>query len=397
MDPAALTTFLDRPLFLLGSAAVSIGTALFILCAFVIVLLLRRLSAVRRELEAERAEAEMRKGESERRIEAILKSQTEMTGRMQTMAEIFGARQADLTRSLSERMDGLTNRLGQSILETTKETKTSLSALAERLAVIDRAQGEIAGLAGEVVRLQDILANKQTRGAFGQARMEAIIMDALPRGAYSFQATLSNGKRPDCLIFMPNGAPSLAIDAKFPLEAWTALGEAGSDKEGRAFALQRLKRDMDTHIRAIAEKYLIPGETQDTAFLFVPSESIFAGLHEEHSEIVQKAHRARVVIVSPSLLMLSIQVVQAILKDARMKAEAGRIQKEVRLLMEDVGRLDARVAALKNHFGQTGRDIDQILVSTGKLMARGERIEGIDLSEEERQGRGGAQGLIAGI
>ncbi|WP_206455214.1 DNA recombination protein RmuC [Aurantimonas marina] len=379
MDSDALAAILTTPIVTIGGQVVPVfALALAGLFLLFFLLWLRARSAVREAQEL----AEGREAESSDRLDAVLKSQAEITGRMQTMAEIFGARQADLTRTLAERFDGLSSRVGQSILQTTTTTNASLSALSERLAVIDRAQGEIRNLAGEVVRLQDILANKQTRGAFGEGRMQAIVADALPSAAYSFQATLSNGKRPDCLILMPNGAPSLAIDAKFPLEAYSALCDADSD-DARDFAASRLRRDMDVHVKAIAGKYLIPGETQDTAFLFVPSETIFAELHERFEDVVQKAYRARVVIVSPSLLLLSIQVVQAILKDARMRAEAGRIQQEVRHLTEDLTRLDARVAALKTHFGQAGRDVDQILVSTEKLIRRGERIEAVDLGEAE--------------
>ena len=269
--------------------------------------------------------AEARQDEATDRLDAVLRSQSEITGRMQTMAEVFGSRQSDLTRTLAERFDGLSSRVGRSIQETSTQTNATLTALSERLAVIDRAQGEIRGLAGEVVRLQDILSNKQTRGAFGEARMQAIVTDALPAAGYSFQATLSNGKRPDCLIRMPNGAPALAIDAKFPLEAYNALREADDDDK-RAVAASRLRRDMDAHVKAIADKYLIAGETQDTAFLFVPSETVFAELHERFEDVVQKAYRARVVIVSPSLLLLSVQVIQSILKDARMRVEARLIQ-----------------------------------------------------------------------
>ena len=382
MDATRLAETLSAPIALPGDLMISLGTlGLLALLAIVLVAWLRSRSQVRRLLEDSELRREDEEGRAADQIDAVLKSQAEITGRMQTMAEIFGARQADLTRTIAERFDGLSTRVGQSIRDTTTLTNASLSQLSERLAVIDRAQGEIRGLAGEVVRLQDILSNKQTRGAFGEGRMHAIVADALPAASYSFQATLSNGKRPDCLILMPNGAPSLAIDAKFPLEAYTALREAETD-DARAFAASRLRRDMDVHVKAIAEKYLIPGETQDTAFLFVPSEAVFAELHERFEDIVQKAYRSRVVIVSPSLLLLSIQVVQAILKDARMRAEAGRIQKEVRLLGEDLVRLDARVAALKTHFGQTGRDIDQILTSTEKLIRRGERIEAVELGED---------------
>ncbi|BDA82680.1 hypothetical protein Sa4125_02220 [Aureimonas sp. SA4125] len=365
MSLDSLLTLLDVPLFTVAGRSVGLGTTLLAGALVVALGLVWRGRGSGHEAE---------------RLDAILQAQAEVNGRMQSMAEIFAARQGDMTRTLAERLDGMSSRVGQSIAATTKETQESLSGLAERLAVIDRAQGRIVDLAGEVVRLQDILSNKQTRGAFGQGRMEAIVMDGLPTGAYSFQATLSNGKRPDCLITMPNGAPSLAIDAKFPLESWSAFREA-EDEAHRLFSAQRLRRDMDVHVKAIAEKYLLPGETQDTAFLFVPSESIFGELHEHFADIVQKAHRARVVIVSPSLLMLSIQVVQAILRDTRMRQEAGEIQKEVRLLTEDLGRLDARVAALKTHFSQAGRDVDQILVSTEKLLKRGERIEAVELGD----------------
>ncbi|KQT53886.1 MULTISPECIES: DNA recombination protein RmuC [unclassified Aureimonas] len=388
MDLGSLTAFLDRSIPLPGGT-VGIGPALA--SALAVLLILALVGALRGRSAARQAAAE-----TADRLDAVLQSQAEITGRMQTMAEILGTRQADLTRTVAERLDGMSSRVGQSILETTRETKASLSALSERLAVIDRAQGRISDLAGEVVRLQDILSNKQARGAFGQGRMEAIVADALPPGAFTFQATLSNGRRPDCLVHMPNRGPALVIDAKFPLEAWSAFRDSEADAD-RQLAAARLRRDMDVHARAIAERYLLPGETQDTAFLFVPSESIFAELHEHFADIVQKAQRLRVVIVSPALLMLSIQVVQSILKDARMRQEAGRIQSEVRLLMEDVGRLDARVAALKTHFGQTGRDIDQILISTEKLIRRGERIAEVELGPAEDAIPLAPQGQLVGL
>jgi DNA recombination protein RmuC len=245
------------------------------------------------------------------------------------------------------------------------------------LTIINTEQGNIQSLVGQVLQLQAILSNKQTRGAFGQSRMEAIVADGLPHGAYEFQATLSNGGRPDCLVKMPNGAPSLAIDAKFPLEAWNAIRAAdGADLQKAA--AQAFRRDIEIHVRDIAEKYLIQGETQDTAFMFVPSESVFAEIHENFEAVVHKAHRARIVIVSPSLLMLSIQVIQAILKDARMREQAHLIQGEVIRLMEDVGRLDERVRRLQTHFGQSAKDIDDILVSASKVTKRGQKIEALE-------------------
>jgi DNA recombination protein RmuC len=278
----------------------------------------------------------------------------------------------------------MTQRLGTSISDQTKATHENLNRLQERLAVIDTAQNNIQSLAKDVVGLQAILSNKQTRGAFGQSRMETIVADGLPMGAYEFQSTLSNGSRPDCMIRMPNGQPSLVIDAKFPLEAWNAI-RAAENPDAAKVAAQSFRRDMEVHIRDISEKYLLKGETQDTAFMFVPSESIFAEVHENFEGIIQRAHKARVVIVSPSLLMLSIQVIQSVLKDQRMREQAHLIQGEVINLMEDLTRLDDRVQKLQSHFTMTQKDVEQILTSTGKLMKRGARIEEMEFEAASAQ------------
>ncbi|PCK85819.1 DNA recombination protein RmuC [Rhizobium sophoriradicis] len=349
------------------------GGVLAALILLVIVLFLRA-AGLRRE-QAE--EADLRARESAMRMAELLKIQAEMQGRITAMAEVFGARQSELNQSINQRLDGMSQRMSSTITEQTKSTHENLQRLQERLAVIDAAQNNIQTLAKDVVGLQAILSNKQTRGAFGQSRMETIVADGLPMGAYAFQQTLSNGSRPDCTIRMPNGAPPLVIDAKFPLEAWNAIRDAGSPEAGK-LAGQQFRRDMEIHIRDIAEKYLIQGETQDTAFLFVPSESIFAELHENFEPVVQKAHRARIVIVSPSLLMLSIQVIQAVLKDQRMRAQAHLIQGEVAALMDDLGRLDERVRKLQGHFAMAQKDIDMVVTSADKLTRRGAKIEALE-------------------
>ncbi|KAB0537291.1 MULTISPECIES: DNA recombination protein RmuC [Pseudochrobactrum] len=367
------------------AGALGLSPAQFLLAAggfvLLIILLLFWLSGrnSRTMLHAQ-FQSEERAREAEMQMQSILKSQAEMQGRMQTMAELFGARQAELNKSIRDRLDGMTSHLGRSINEQTRSTHENLSKLQERLAVIDTAQNNIQSLAGQVVQLQAILANKQTRGAFGQSRMEAIIADGLPMGAYEFQATLSNGMRPDCLVRMPNGTASLVVDAKFPLESWNAL-KVSETPEAKRHYEQLFRRDMEVHIRDIAAKYFISGETQDTAFLFVPSESIFAEIHENFEVIIQRAHRSRVVIVSPSLLMLSIQVIQSVLKDARMREQAHLIQGEVVRLMDDVSRLDERVRKLQTHFSQASRDIDDILISSSKVTRRGAKIEALELGD----------------
>ncbi len=340
-----------------------------------LVLLAAVLIAVFGLLSARRSQARQREAAAmaELRFAELLKAQTEMQGRVAAMADVFGSKQSETNQAINARLDGLTQRIGQSISEQTRNTHENLRRLQERLAVIDNAQSNIQSLAKDVVGLQAILSNKQTRGAFGQSRMETIIADAMPPGAYQFQAQLSNGVRPDCTIRMPNGQPPLVVDAKFPLEAWNALSD-GRSPEAAKLAAQQFRRDMETHIRDIAEKYLLAGETQDTAFLFVPSESIFASIHENFEAIVQRAHRARIVIVSPSLLMLSVQVLQALLKDQRMREQAHVIQGEVARLMDDLTRLDDRVRKLSGHFTAAQKDVDLILTSTEKLTRRGARI-----------------------
>jgi DNA recombination protein RmuC len=272
--------------------------------------------------------------------------------------------------------------MGQSMQAQTQQTVANLQKLNERLAVIDGAQKNITDLASQVTSLREVLANKQARGAFGQGRMEAIVQDGLPKDSYAFQFTLSNGKRPDCVVFLPGGERPLVIDAKFPLEAISALRTARTDDE-RKHASARLRQDVNRHVADISERYLIPGETQDLALMFVPSESVYAELYDGFDDLIQKAYRQQVVLVSPSLLMLAIQVMQQILKDSRMREAAHEIRTEVGHLMDDLGRLRERVLNLQKHFGQASDDISQILISADKVAKRGGRIESLEFDGEE--------------
>ena len=305
----------------------------------------------------------------------------ELKGRLQTLAEISISRHGDLARAVNERLDRMTHRVGSDLTETSRKTTDSIAKLNERLAVIDTAQKNLTDLSSNMVSLKEILANKQSRGAFGQIRMEAIIQDGLPKGSYTFQATLSNGKRPDCVLHMPNNAGGIVIDAKFPLEGFEAFRIARRDEEKKE-ASKRVRIDVIRHIDAMAERYFVTGETQDTAILFVPSEAIYADLCEHFSDLVQKAHRARIVICAPNMLMLAVQTMQAILKDVKMREQAHLIQREVVTLMEDVGRLRDRVLDLQRHFGQANTDIEKILTSSDRVASRGRKIETLDFGAE---------------
>ena len=306
------------------------------------------------------------------RLDTLLAAQGSLDGQFRQTLES----QSLLQKALSERMDALNQRLGESLNASAEKTAESLGGIQTRLTVIDEAQKNITALSGQVVSLQEVLSNKQSRGAFGQAQMEDIVRDGLPPTLYEFQATLSNGMRPDCIIRLPNSPGVLVIDSKFPLECFTALRGEGDRKQAEA----RVRSDLAKHVKDISEKYLIPGEVQNPAIMFVPSESIYAELHDGFSDVIQRAHRAGVMVVSPNILMLAINTVQTVVKDAKMREQAHRIQQEVGLLLQDVQRLGERVEGLRKHFRQTDKDFDDIAVSLRKIDSRSQAIAKVELS-----------------
>lgn len=312
----------------------------------------------------------------------LARAQTDTAARLDALMGHLTNSQSQLQRTVNERFDSVTFRLGDSLEKTKQNTAENLQRLHERLAVIDSAQKNIATLATQVTSLQSVLSNKQERGAFGQGRMEIIVRDGLPKGCYEFQYTLANKTRPDCVVFLPDKRP-LVIDAKFPLESVTAHRHAKSEEERRS-AAARVRADINRHVGDIAEKYLIPGETQDLALMFVPSEAVYAELHDAFDDVVQKAFRANVVIVSPSLLMLAIHVIEQIQKDARMREAAGQIRAEVGRLIDDVARMHDRVVKLQQHFGQADEAVRQILISAEKVQKRGARIRDVDFEGDNQ-------------
>lgn len=373
MDPNTLAARLAQidPLVMAGIAAAM--AALLLTGGLLLVIML----IVRSRRRAAEAQAALYAAElADQRMNEIARMQAETAGQVLAMGQMLHAKQSELQNTVHTRLDAVSDRLGQSMQATTKQTTDNLAKLNERLAVIDSAQKNITDLASQVTSLTSVLSNKQQRGAFGQGRMEMIIQDGLAKGSYEFQHTLSNRMRPDCAIFLPDQRP-LVIDAKFPLEAFTAFRDAQSD-EARHAAAKLLRQHVGTHVSDISKKYLIPGETQDLALMFVPSESVYAELHDSFDDVVQKAYRSKVVIVSPSLLMLAIQVIQQIQKDARMREAADKIHAEVGHLMDDLRRLQDRVLKLQQHFGQANEDVRQILVSAEKVEKRAGRIRDVE-------------------
>ena len=378
----------STPIAVIDGVPIDLPHALGAALAALTFLLLMTLVALMRASATRRLEAEAaaeRQEAIEARFAALAQTGAELGGRLSGMAEWLGSRQTDLARLVADRLDSVGSRIGAGLENQAQTTGENLGKLNERLAVIDAAQARLTEMTREVVSLKDILANKQARGAFGQGRMEAIVRDGLPAGAYDFQFTLSNRARPDCVIRLPGDPRLLAVDAKFPLEAFTAL-KGARDDEARKAAQARVRADVGRHVKDISERYLLPGETQDIALMFVPSEAIYCDLVEHFDELVQKAHRARVVIVSPTLMMMAINVAQAILRDAKMRDEAQQIQAEVGKLVNDVRLLTERAVKLETHFRQAQEDLAGIGAASARIARRGERIESMDFSREGEMG-----------
>jgi DNA recombination protein RmuC len=314
---------------------------------------------------------------SDPRLDSVIRGQGDIQGQFRQSLDA----QTQLQIMLAERIEALDKRLNDSIADSAVKTVATFTSIGERLAKIDEAQKNISDLSSQVVSLQEILSNKQTRGAFGQERMEAIIADQLTPEHYEFQHTLSNGSRPDCIIRLSRESGLVVIDSKFPLEAFELLREAASDEE-RKTAMARMRTDVQKHVKDIAGKYIIKGETQSPVIMFVPSESVFSELHLGFPEIMRKAREAGVAIVSPHLLWLAVTTMQAVLRDVKMRESADLIQKEVGLLLDDVRRMSDRVGKLRDHFDQTVKDIGQIETSMRGIDRHAERIAEVDFDGE---------------
>jgi len=317
----------------------------------------------------------------ESHLSQMTERQTELQGRLAQMAEDSATRETQLRESLDTRLNTVSERVGKSLSDTQERNSENLKQLHERLALIDRAQKNIETLSGEVSGLQSLLSNKQSRGAFGEKQMQDLISNYLPKNGYSFQHTLSNGKRVDALIHLPGDQGDVAIDSKFPMEAWRRLTEA-DNTEHEAQAGKDFARDVLKHIKDIADRYLIFGETHDVAMLFLPSEAIYAELHANFPQVIEKGFSQKVMIVSPTTFMATLHTMRAVMKDAAMREQAHIIQREVGMMAKDVSLLDERVAKLQTHFNQTGEDIRKIRISTEKITKRADKIESLDVQEE---------------
>lgn len=335
-------------------------------------------------------------------VQQLGASQERLQGGLQTVSDTQANAQAQMIQSMEARLNTvqlqmqerladnaarsqralaeMQERMNQTLHGSAKQTTTSLTQLQERLAAIDKAQDNITKLSGDVLSLQDILSNKQTRGSFGEIQLRDIVSKALPASSFTLQATLSNGKRPDCLVHLPNPPGPIVIDSKFPLEAYEGLRRAETEHDLKA-AVAQMKVSVRAHIKAISEKYILDGETADGALMFLPSEAVYAELHANFPELVREGFDARVWIVSPTTCMATLNTMRAILKDARMREQAGAIRRELGALHGDVERLVTRVSNLDRHFGQARKDVDEIMISSEKASKRAGRLHNFDFEE----------------
>ena len=314
------------------------------------------------------------------RVQALGDGQERLAGGLHHVSEAQAQAQANMLKLMEQRLAMVQQQMNENLHGTARRTAQSLGDLQQRLATIDKAQENITKLSGDVLSLQDILSNKQTRGAFGEIQLNDIVLNALPSDSYTLQATLSNGRRADFLIHLPNPPGPIVIDSKFPLEGYEALRNASTDWEVSE-ARKALRTAVRKHIRDISEKYILEGETADGALMFLPSEAVYAELHANFSDVVQEGFAARVWIVSPTTCMATLNTMRAILKDARMREQTGAIRRELGLLFQDVERLGTRVENLDRHFGQAAKDLSEIKISADKAGRRARRLNNFDFEE----------------
>lgn len=314
-------------------------------------------------------------------VQNLANGQQQLAGGLHAVSEAQAASQAQMIATMEKRLEDVTVRMGESLHGSSTRTARSLGELQQRLETIDKAQANIEKLSGDVLGLQDILSNKQTRGAFGEIQLNDIVGKALPADAFSMQATLSNGKRADCLIHLPNPPGPIVIDSKFPLEAYEALRSSGNKTEAE-LAARQFRVAVRAHIKAISEKYILEGETADGALMFLPSEAVYAELHANFAEVVREGFAARVWIVSPTTCMATLNTMRAVLKDARMREQAGNIRKQLAMLHRDVELVVERVGKLNTHFGQARRDLEDITTAAERADKRATRLDTFEFDDD---------------
>ena len=293
---------------------------------------------------------------------------TQLSASVETLAKNVDARLAEISGKVSERLD-----------EGFKKTNETFANVMARLATIDEAQKKIDGLSSNVLTLQELLGDKRSRGAFGEVQLEGLVRNIMPPDGYSFQTTLSNGSRVDCLLVLPEPTGRVAVDSKFPLENYNRMFARDVTDTDRNLATRSFKSDVKKHVDDIASKYIIEGETSDGAVMFVPAEAVFAEIHAYHSDLVEYAMSRRVWIVSPTTLMAVLNTARAVIKDVETRRQVHIIKDELGKLGKDFSRFDVRMKKLADHIRMANEDATEVHISSQKISKRFSQIESVDL------------------
>jgi len=297
----------------------------------------------------------------------------------------LGDRVKELIQTNREQLAEISGKVEERLDKGFEKTTSVFADVIKRLALIDKAQEKIAELSGNVVSLQEILADKRSRGAFGEVQLSALISNMMPENSYSLQHTFDNGVRADCVLFLPEPTGTLCIDSKFPLESYQRMTDSTLGDADRKTAEQQFRQDIKKHIKDISSKYIIAGETSDGAVMFIPAEAVFAEIHGHYPELVEEAQRARVWLVSPTTMMAVLTTSRAVLKDAATRKQIHIIQEHLVVLSQDFGRFQLRMDKLAIHIDQAHRDVADVNKSAKKISSRFTKIEKVELEGEDIQ------------
>lgn len=314
--------------------------------------------------------------------DGLQRTQRQVTDVLKDNTEHLNARVDKLTGQVDERLKAISGEVEKRLSEGFEKTTATFTDIIKRLALIDEAQKKITELSTNVVSLQEILSDKRSRGAFGEVQLTALLRNVLPEQHISFQHTLSNGKRADCILFLPEPTGNVVIDAKFPLESFRNLAESSPASSERKGIETQCRLDMRKHIQDIANKYIIADETADGAVMFIPAESIFAEIHAHFPDIVEQAHRAKVWLVSPTTMMAILTTARAVLKDEQTRKQVHIIQEHLIYLAKDFQRFQKRMDNLAKHIQQANDDVADVHRSAKKITSRFDKIEKVELHDE---------------
>jgi len=314
--------------------------------------------------------------------QALDEIRKQVTSTLNQHTEVLSKRIEKLTQQTQEKLKEISGEVDKRLTTGFEKTTATFTDIVKRLTIIDQAQKKITELSNNVMNLQDILNDKRSRGAFGEVQLSSLIRNAIPESHFSLQHTFSNGKRVDCLLFLPEPSGNIAIDSKFPLETYQQLMQSDISDTSRRALEQQFRADIKKHIGDIAEKYIIPGETSDGAVMFIPAEAIFAEIHSHYPDLIEAAHRSRVWLVSPTTMLAILTTARAVLKDEATRKQVHIIQDHLIALGKDFSRFQQRMDNLARHIGQAHEDVEKVHKSSLKISSRFEKIEKVELGEE---------------